>query len=49
MPKWNEWYDGLPQHTKEFLKDQPIWRDSDLFKWMGLSFLLGLVIGFLLG
>ena len=45
MNKWNTWYDSLPAHTKEYLKTQPIWHDSDLAK----AFVIGTVVGTLLG
>jgi len=45
MSKWAEWYDGLPNHTKQYLEDQPIWRDSDMWK----AGLFGAFIGFIIG
>jgi hypothetical protein len=45
MNKWTSWYDSLPEHTKQYLKSQPIWHDSDMLK----AGLVGLVIGFILG
>jgi hypothetical protein len=45
MNKWTQWYDSLPEHTKESLKNQPLWHDSDLFK----AAIFGAVIGFTLG
>lgn len=45
MDRWSEWYDSLPQHTKEYLKKQPVWYDSDLIK----AALVGALIGFILG
>ena len=45
MDRWSEWYDSLPQHTKEYLKKQPVWYDSDLIK----AALVGGLIGFILG
>ncbi len=43
--KWDLWYDSLPSHTKEWLKKQPVWHDSDMFK----AALFGAFIGFLIG
>ena len=43
--KWEAWWDSLPQHTKEYLKSQPIWHDSDMWR----AGLFGLVIGLILG
>ncbi len=45
MDRWSEWYDSLPQNTKEYLKTQAIWKDSDLIK----AAVVGAVIGFILG
>jgi F0F1-type ATP synthase assembly protein I len=45
MDRWSEWYDSLPQHTKELLKKQPLWHDRDLIK----AAVVGAVIGFILG
>lgn len=41
----DKWYDSLPAHTKEWLKKQPIWHDSDMLK----SFCFGALIGLLIG
>ncbi len=48
MSKYQEWYDNLPAHTQVWLKNQPIWHDSDLFKMFILGFFIGLCIGFIL-
>ena len=45
MNKWTAWYDSLPEHTKQYLKTQPIWTDRDLAKFAILSFLLGIIVG----
>jgi hypothetical protein len=45
MSKWNTWYDNLPEHTKQYLKSQPIWHDIDMWK----AGILGAVVGFILG
>jgi hypothetical protein len=45
MNKWTVWYDSLSPSTKEYLKNQPIWHDSDMWK----AGIFGLVIGFILG
>ena len=44
----DKWYDSLPPHTKIWLKKQPLWHDSDMFKMLGLGFLVGLCVGFIL-
>lgn len=43
--KLEQWYDSLPQHTKEYLKKQAIWHDSDMVK----AFAFGVFFGFLIG
>jgi hypothetical protein len=48
MNKWTTWYDSLPEHTKEYLKNQPIWHDRDLYKFCTITFTIGLIIGALL-
>jgi hypothetical protein len=45
MSKFQTWYDSLPEHTKQYLKSQPLWHDSDMWK----AGLFGLVIGIILG
>jgi ElaB/YqjD/DUF883 family membrane-anchored ribosome-binding protein len=45
MNKWTAWYDSLPDHTKQYLKTQPIWHDIDLAK----AAAVGAVVGFLIG
>jgi hypothetical protein len=45
MSKFQTWYDSLPAHTREYLKTQPVWHDSDL----GKAFALGIIIGVMIG
>ena len=45
MSKFQAWYDNLPDHTKQYLKRQPVWHDKDMWK----AGLLGLSIGLILG
>lgn len=45
MNEWTVWYDNLPEHTKTYLKSQPVWHDCDMWK----AGLFGLVIGVILG
>jgi hypothetical protein len=45
MSKFQAWYDSLPENTKQYLKSQPLWHDSDMWK----AGLFGLVIGIILG
>ena len=43
--KWQSWYDSLPAHTKEYLKNQPVWHDIDMFKAFAFGIFVGLIIG----
>lgn len=45
MGKWTKWYDSLPESTKQYLKGQPLWYDSD----MAVAVSIGLVVGFVFG
>jgi hypothetical protein len=45
MNKWDTWYDSLPEHTKQYLKSQPLWHDADLVKALVVGLLIGIVIG----
>jgi hypothetical protein len=45
MNKWNQWYESLPSHTKEYLKTQPVWHDRDLGKAFAFGAIFGTVIG----
>ncbi len=45
MNKWDSWYDSLPEHTKQYLKAQPVWHDSDMWRVGLLGCAIGLVIG----
>ena len=45
MSKYETWWVSLSPSTKEYLKNQPIWHDSDMWK----AGLFGLIIGFILG
>jgi hypothetical protein len=44
----DKWYDSLPPHAQAWLKKQSIWNDRDMFKMVGLGFLIGLCIGYIL-
>jgi hypothetical protein len=48
MPKWNEWYDSLPEHTRASMKNQPIWRDVDLAKFALIAFVAGIILGWMI-
>lgn len=42
------WLEQQPPHTQAWLKKQSIWNDRDMFKMVGLGFLIGLCIGYIL-
>jgi len=43
--KWDLWWDRLPEHTKEYIKNQPVWHDRDIYKALAIGFFVGLVVG----
>ena len=45
MNKWTLWYESLPQNTKEYLKNQPVWHDRDIFKAVAFGIFVGMIIG----
>jgi hypothetical protein len=45
MSKWEKWHSSLPEHTKEYLKKQPIWHDSDLAISLCIGFAIGTAVG----
>jgi hypothetical protein len=42
--KWEEWYDGLPAHTRIWLDNQPMWHDKDMIFAVGFGVLLGILL-----
>jgi hypothetical protein len=48
MNKWESWHDSLPSHTQEYLKTAAIWRDIDLAKFCAITFIAGVVVGYLI-
>lgn len=48
--KLNQWYDDLSPQMREYLKNQPIWNDKDMYKALAvgcvIGFLVGVVVGF---
>ena len=48
MGKWERWYESLPEGTKEYLKRQPVWHDSDMWKAGLVGFAFGIIVGLIL-
>jgi hypothetical protein len=48
MDKWQQWYDSLSPGTKDYLKSQAIWTDTDLAKFAMIAFVAGLILGVIL-
>jgi hypothetical protein len=48
MNKWQAWYDSLPESTKIYLRNQPVWHDRDMWKAGLVGVLVGLVLGAIL-
>jgi len=48
MNKWTVWYDGLSPSTKEYLKNQPLWHDSDMWRAGLFGAVVGIIIGLVL-
>ncbi len=46
MSKWQAWYDSLPEHTKEYLKKQPVWHDKDVALFVSIALVIGWIIGY---
>ncbi len=49
MSKLSEWYDSLPEQTKTYLKNQPLYKEKDLYKSLAIGAVVGFVVGFILG
>ncbi len=45
MGKYQEWFDSQPKQVQEWMKNQPVWHDSDLFKTGIVGFFIGLLLG----
>lgn len=47
MGKYEAWYDSLPEHTKAYLKKQPVWHDKDVALFVSSALAIGFVIGWM--
>ena len=43
--KWELWWDSLSPQMQQYLKSQPVWHDSDMWR----AGLVGLAFGVLIG
>jgi hypothetical protein len=48
MSKWSDWYDELPQQYKDYIANQPVWHDRDLYKYCTITFFIGILVGAIL-
>lgn len=46
---YQQWWDSLPESTREYLKRQPVWHDRDLYKFGAVCAVIGFAVGFLAG
>jgi ElaB/YqjD/DUF883 family membrane-anchored ribosome-binding protein len=49
MNKYQQWWDSLSPQMREYLKNQPIWYDRDLYKAMAVGAVMGFLLGVMLG
>ena len=48
MGKYQDWYDSLPESTKIYLRNQPVWHDRDMWKAGLVGFAFGIILGLIL-
>ncbi len=49
MSKWDLWWDSLSPEMKEYLKNQPVWHDRDIYKTLAIGIAIGFVVGVVVG
>jgi hypothetical protein len=49
MNKYQAWWDSLPENTKQYLRSQPVWHDSDMWRAGLFGCFIGIIIGLALG
>lgn len=48
MSKYQNWWDNLSPQMKEYLQNQPVWYDRDLYKSAFFGFVIGVLVGFII-
>jgi drug/metabolite transporter (DMT)-like permease len=43
------WWDRLDPKTKDYLKSQPLWHNSDLYKALAVGVCIGFIVGIIFG
>lgn len=47
MNNWDKWYNSLPEHTKQYLKSQPLWHDKDVALFCSIAMAIGFFFGYI--
>lgn len=47
--KYDAWWDSLSPQMKEYLKNQPIWHDRDMYKAVAVGAVIGFLVGVIVG
>jgi ElaB/YqjD/DUF883 family membrane-anchored ribosome-binding protein len=49
MSKYQQWYDSLPNNTKTWLDNQPIYKANEIYKFIAIGAVVGFVVGLVVG
>jgi ElaB/YqjD/DUF883 family membrane-anchored ribosome-binding protein len=49
LNNWTDWYNSLPEHTKQWLKNQPIYKANEVYKFIAIGAVVGFVVGLVVG
>lgn len=49
MNKYDQWWNSLPEQTRVWLKNQPIYREKDIYKFIAIGAVVGFVVGLVVG
>ena len=47
MSKYQKWWDSLSPQMKEYLKNQPVWHDKDVAKFVSIALVVGFFFGYI--